>query len=97
VSPKHARVFVAVISAILSGVATPAGAQPLNSKIEVECDAFQKNQNGSWTLNHETVVNHDIYGQVLTPGTFRKNDVNVFGFDLIRVLEQVCSASSDKK
>jgi len=65
-------------------------AQSMRSNVEVDCHAFQKNSDGSWTLGHETTVNEGIYGLLLKPGTFRKNDANVFGYDLTRVLEQDC-------
>ena len=79
----------AVLVFTLSSQSHP-GAQPMRSKIEVDCHAFQKNSDGSWTLGHETTVNEGIYGLLLKPGTFRKNEANVFGYDLTRVLEQDC-------
>jgi hypothetical protein len=72
-------------------------AQPLRSKVEVDCGVFQKNADGSWTLGHETTVNEGIYGFVLKPGTFRKNEANVFGYDLTRVLEQGCLVGQQKQ
>jgi len=96
-SPKRALVCATIASASLSALANSGQAQPLNAKIDVECDAFQKNSDGSWTLNRKTVVNEGIYGQILEPRTFRKNDVNVFGFDLTRVLEQDCVMPPKKK
>jgi hypothetical protein len=72
-------------------------AQPLRSKVEVDCGVFQRNLDGSWTLLHETTVNEGIYGFVLKPGTFQKNDANVFGYDLTRVLEQDCPFARQKQ
>ena len=79
----------AVLVFTLSSKSHP-GAQPMRSKVEVDCHAFQKNSDGSWTLGHETTVNEGIYGLLLKPGTFRRNEANVFGYDLTRVLEQDC-------
>jgi hypothetical protein len=58
---------------------------------------FRKNPNGSWTLNRKTEVKQGIYGLLLEPATFRKNDIKVFGFDLTRVLEQNCVQPTNKK
>jgi len=44
-----------------------------------------------------TTVNEGIYGFVLKPGTFQKNDANVFGYDLTRVLEQDCPIVRQKQ
>ena len=61
----------------------------------------EKNLDGFWTLRHETTVNEGIDGFVLKPGALQKNDANVFGWDLTRVLEQnsdhKCSPSSNPK
>lgn len=84
-----ARRFFGIVLMIILG-ACNARAQPLRSKVEVDCGVFQNNSDGSWTLRHETTVNEGIYGFVLKPGTFRRNDANVFGYDLTRVLEQDC-------
>ena len=96
-SSKHVYVSVAAASAILSTVAVSARGQPLNAVIEVECDAFRKNPNRSWTLSRRTQMKHGIYGQLLEPSTFQKNDIIVFGFDLTRILEQNCVQSTNKK
>jgi len=96
-SPKHAFASAVMWSMILAGLASSARTQPLNTVIEVECDAFRKNPNGSWTLSRKTQVKNGIYALLLEPATFRKNDINVFGFDLTRVLEQNCVEPAKKK
>jgi hypothetical protein len=88
--------FSVVLMIILSSQSNPR-AQALRSKIEVDCGVFQKNLDGSWTLPHETTVTEGIYGFLLKPGTFRKNDANVFGYDHTRVLEQDCLIGRQKQ
>jgi len=44
-----------------------------------------------------TTVNEGIYGFVLKPGALQKNDANVFGYDLTRVLEQDCPIVRQKQ
>ena len=88
--------FSVVLMIILGSQSNPL-AQALRSKVEVDCGVFQKNLDGSWTLRHETTVTEGIYGFVIKPGTFRKNDANVFGYDLTRVLEQDCLIERQKQ
>ena len=88
---RPALVCGVMVCAIGSGFVGPVRAQPLNATVKVECSAFHKASNGSWTLSRKTVVNEGIYGQILEPRTFRENEINVFGFDLVRVLEQDCA------
>jgi hypothetical protein len=86
-----------VVATMILGLPSILRAQPLRSKVEVDCGVFQKNLDGSWTLHDETTVNEGIYGFVLKPGTFRRNDANVFGYDLTRVLEQDCLIGRQKQ
>jgi hypothetical protein len=91
---------LAVISVVLTMIPDLQGtlrAQPLRTTVEVDCGVFQKNSDGSWTLHDQTTVNEGIYGFVLKPGTFRRNDANVFGYDLTRVLEQDCLVGRQKR
>ena len=67
----YLTLFSMVILIILGSHSTPR-AQPLRSKVEVDCGVLQKNLDGFWTLRHETTVNEGIYSFVLKPGTFRK-------------------------
>ncbi len=83
--------------ALLSAASGSVQAQPMNETITVECDAFHRNADGSWSLSRQTDVNDGIYSEILKPRTYRKNEINVFGFDLTRVLEQDCSRSPHKK
>ena len=56
---------------------------------------------GTWTAPGpcvmSTTVNEGIYGFVLKPGALQKNDANVFGYDLTRVLEQDCPIVRQKQ
>ena len=63
--PKHPLAYAAVAFAILSTLSCAARSQPLNAKVDVECDAFQKNPNGSWTLNRKTVVDAECMVEFL--------------------------------
>jgi len=65
--------------------------------IEVECSAFRKNADGSWTLTRKTQVKYRIASIHLEEATFRKNEVRVFGAELTRVLEQKCADQSQSK
>ena len=76
---------------IPGALANSARAQSISAAIRVECAAFKKNSNNSWTLKRKTVANYKIYGLILDPRDFRKNDINVFGADLAQILEQNCS------
>src|ERR1700682_4539128 len=96
-SPTHAFASAVMSAMILAGLASTARTQPLNTVVEVECDAFRKNPDGSWTLSRTTEVKQGIFGLLLEPATIRKNDKNVFGFDLTRVLEQNCVQPANKK
>jgi hypothetical protein len=89
-------VFSVVLTMFL-GLQSTLRAQPLRTTVEVDCGVFQKNLDGSWTLHEQTTVNEGIYGFVLKPGTFRRNDANVFGYDLTRVLEQDCLIGRQKR
>jgi len=89
-SRQHFLPACGMVLIIILGSQGHVRAQPMHSKVEVDCGVFQKNRDGSWTLVHETTVNEGIYGLVIKPGTFHKNDANVFGYDLTRVLEQDC-------
>jgi hypothetical protein len=95
--PKYALVLTLAALALLSTVSGAIRAQPLNEKITVECDAFHRNADGSWSLSRQTDVNHGIYSEILKPRTYRSNEINVFGFDLTRVLEQDCSRPTHKR
>jgi hypothetical protein len=76
---------------IPAAIPDAAGAQSTNAVVQVECAAFTKNSNNSWTLKRRTVANYEIYGLILDPRDFRRNDINVFGVDLTQVLDQNCS------
>ena len=90
-------ILFSMVQMIILGAQSNTRAQPLRSKVEVDCGVFHNNSDGSWTLRHETTVNEGIYGFVLKPGTFRRNDANVFGYDLTRVLEQDCLNGRQKQ
>jgi hypothetical protein len=87
---------VCAMCAQFAGMPSSANAQ-VTRNVAVECDAFEKNAIGSWTLNRETTVSEGIYGFILNPGTFRRNEKNVFGYDLIGVLEKDCVKVKPKK
>lgn len=91
------RCLVLCSVVLVSILSSPIDAQPLRSKVEVDCGVFQKNLDGSWTLRRETTVSEGIYGFVLKPGTFQKNDAKVFGYDLTHVLEQDCLNARQKQ
>jgi len=93
-SRPHFLAASGILSIIMLGPQGHLRAQPLHSKVEVDCGLFQKNKDGSWTLGRETTVNEGIYGLVIKPGRFRKDDANVFGYDLTRVLEQDCGIAA---
>jgi hypothetical protein len=69
----------------------------MRTRVEVDCSAFHRNDDGSWTLGRETTVNEGIYGLILKPGTFRRSDANVFGYDLIAVLERDCGSAAHQR
>ena len=93
---KYILASLLFMCAQFAGVSSSAIAQTTRN-IAVECDAFEKNPNGSWTLNRETTVSEGIYGFLLKPGTFRKEEKNVFGYDLISVLEKDCVKQKPNK
>jgi hypothetical protein len=49
--------------ALLTAVPDSVQAQPLNEKVTIECDAFHKNADGSWSLSRKTDVNDGIYSE----------------------------------
>ena len=93
---KCSLAVVALSAAISLAPAGSARAQPSDAVLQVECEAFEKNSNGSWVLKRKTIVNHDIYGAILEPGSFRAGSTNVFGVDLTRVLDQNCVSKKRK-
>jgi hypothetical protein len=96
-SLEYALVAALTALALLTAVPDSVQAQPLNEKVTLECDAFHKNADGSWSLSRKTDVNDGIYSEILEPRIYRKNEINVFGFDLTQVLEQDCSRPSQAK
>ena len=89
----HTKAFLLMSCALITLIAAlPSSTRAQTARhISVECEAFQRNANGSWTLNRETTVNEGIYGLVLKPGTFRTAEKDVFGYDLIGLLEKDCT------
>jgi hypothetical protein len=85
-----------MLCALITCLSSSARAQ-ITRNIAVECDAFQQNANGSWTLNRETTIDEGIYGFILKPGIFRKDEKNVFGYDLVGLLEKDCAKGKPKK
>ena len=89
------KAFLLMLCALIAGLPSSARAQTTRN-ISVECEAFQRNANGSWTLIRETTVNEGIYGFILKPGTFRRAEKDVFGYDLIGLLEKDCAKTKKK-
>ncbi len=96
-SPKCTFLSAAMASIVVAALSTSARPQGLDILIELECDAFRKNPNGSWTLTRKTEVKYRISSIFLEPSTFRKNDIDVFGAELTSVLERNCVQPSKKK
>jgi hypothetical protein len=85
-----------LVAALPSSVRSQADEVLLNG-VQVQCDAFRKNSDGTWTQTRKTEATYGIASMLVNGTTFRRNEIFVFVVDLVALLELKCTPHPRKK
>jgi hypothetical protein len=77
----------------LAAIVVIAHAATAVAQDSVDCSAFRRNADNTWTVIKPTTVKIGQVTQAMDSSTFSRNGINLGGTDLATYLEQRCTRS----